>query len=115
MTIAIVDYKAGNLTSVKKAVDRVSGGGVVTADPDVVAGAEKIILPGVGHFAATLELDKAGLRQAIAGAIKRGVPFLGICVGLQWMIDSSQEAPDVSGLGLWRGACERFPVEVKSP
>jgi glutamine amidotransferase len=115
MTIAIVDYRAGNLTSVKKALDRVSTGAVVTADPAVVAAADKIVLPGVGHFAATSALSEGGLREAIGESIARGVPFLGICVGLQWMIESSQEAPDVSGLGLWPGACERFPAEVKSP
>jgi glutamine amidotransferase len=115
MTIAIVDYRAGNLTSVKKALDCVSAGSIVTADPEVVAAAEKIVLPGVGHFAATSALGEGGLREAIGESIQRGVPFLGICVGLQWMIDSSQEAPDVPGLGLWPGQCERFPLEVKSP
>jgi glutamine amidotransferase len=115
MTIAIVDYRAGNLTSVKKALDRVGSGAVVTADPKVVAQADKIVLPGVGHFTATSVLSEAGLREAIAGSIQRGVPFLGICVGLQWMIESSQEAPEVQGLGLWPGECERFPAEVKSP
>lgn len=115
MTIAIVDYRAGNLTSVKKALDRVTTGSVVTADAEVVAKADKIVLPGVGHFAATLALNDGGLRNAIRASIQRGVPFLGICVGLQWMIESSQEAPDVSGLGLWPGECERFPAEVKSP
>jgi len=115
MTIAIVDYRAGNLTSVKKAVDRVTSGAVVTADPQIVARAEKIILPGVGHFAATAVLGETGLRQAICASIQRGVPFLGICVGLQWMIETSQEAPAVKGLGIWPGECERFPAEVKSP
>ena len=115
MTIAVVDYRAGNLTSVKMAVDRVTTGAVVTADPDVVARAEKIILPGVGHFAATAVLTETGLRQAICESIQRGVPFLGICVGLQWMVERSQEAPDVPGLGIWPGECERFPAEVKSP
>ena len=115
MTIAIVDYRAGNLTSVKKALDRVCEGAVVTSDPDVVARAGKIVLPGVGHFAATSALSEAGLREAIGESIQRGVPFLGICVGLQWMIESSQEAPDAPGLGLWPGECERFPAAVKSP
>ena len=115
MIIAIVDYRAGNLTSVKKALDRVSTGAVVTADPEIVASAEKIVLPGVGHFAATTALSEGGLREAIGESIRRGVPFLGICVGLQWMIESSQEAPNVPGLGLWPGDCERFPAEVKSP
>ena len=115
MTIAIVDYRAGNLTSVKKALDRVSTGAVVTADPEMVANAEKIVLPGVGNFAATATLGENGLREAIEKAIQRKVPFLGICVGLQWMIESSQEAPNVPGLGLWPGECERFPAAVKSP
>ncbi len=115
MTIAIVDYRAGNLTSVKKALDRVSSGAVVTSDPKVVARAEKIVLPGVGHFSATSALSEAGLRTTIGQAIERGVPFLGICVGMQWMIEASQEAPDVPGLGLWPGECERFPAAVKSP
>jgi glutamine amidotransferase len=115
MRIAIVDYRAGNLTSVKKALDRVSRGALVTSDPDLVARAEQIVLPGVGHFAATSTLSEAGLREAIAQSIKRGVPFLGICVGMQWMIEASQEAPNVPGLALWPGECERFPASVKSP
>jgi imidazole glycerol-phosphate synthase subunit HisH len=115
MTIAIVDYRAGNLASVKKALDCVSAGAVVTSDPEVVAAADKIVLPGVGHFAATAALSEGGLRKAIAESIGRGVPFLGICVGLQWMMESSQEAPEVPGLGLWPGECEHFPADVKSP
>jgi len=115
MRIAIVDYRAGNLTSVKKALDRVSRGALVTSDPDVVARAEKIVLPGVGHFAATSTLSEAGLREAIVQSVERGVPFLGICVGMQWMIEASQEAPNVPGLALWPGECERFPASVKSP
>jgi glutamine amidotransferase len=115
MTIAIVDYRAGNLTSVKKAMDRVGGGTVVTADPSVVAQAEKIVLPGVGHFSATSTLCETGLAETIRQAIGRGVPFLGICVGMQWMIESSEEAPATRGLSLWPGHCERFPATVKAP
>jgi glutamine amidotransferase len=115
MKIAIVDYRAGNLTSVKKALDRVSRGAEVTSDPDVVAKADKIVLPGVGHFAATSTLSEAGLREAIGQSVERGVFFLGICVGMQWMIEASQEAPNVPGLALWPGECERFPAWVKSP
>ena len=81
----------------------------------MVARAEKIVLPGVGHFAATSTLSEAGLREAIGQSIERGVPFLGICVGMQWMIEASQEAPNVPGLALWPGECERFPASVKSP
>jgi glutamine amidotransferase len=115
MKIAIVDYRAGNLTSVKKALDRVSRGAEVTSDPEVVAKADKIVLPGVGHFAATSTLSAAGLRDAIGQSVARGVFFLGICVGMQWMIEASQEAPNVPGLALWPGECERFPASVKSP
>jgi len=113
--IAIVDYRAGNLTSVKKAFDHIGAEPVVTSDPEVVARAKKIVLPGVGHFAATCVLSSSGLREAITQGIERGVPFLGICVGMQWMLASSAEAPDVRGLGIWPGQCERFPAEVKSP
>lgn len=113
--IAIIDYKAGNLTSVKKAFDHLGADTMVTADAAQVAKADKIVLPGVGHFQATTVLDDAGLRDAVIGGIERGVPFLGICVGMQWMLASSEEAPDVHGLGLWPGECSRFPSGVKSP
>ncbi len=113
--IAIVDYRAGNPASVKKALDRVGAQAEVTSDPEVVARAEKIVLPGVGHFSATCALSTSQLRQSIAEAIQRGVPFLGICVGMQWMLASSLEAPGVSGLGIWNEECVRFPSGVKSP
>ena len=113
--IAIVDYKAGNLTSVKKAFDHLGAKTTVTDDPKIVSQAEKIVLPGVGHFAATKALDGPGLRETIIERIEQGVPFLGICVGMQWMLASSEEAPDVNGLGLWPGECSRFPSGVKSP
>ena len=113
--IAIVDYRAGNLASVKKALERVGAKPVVTSDPQIVAQAEKIVLPGVGHFSATSVLGDSGLRAAIEQAIERRVPFLGICVGLQWMLASSQEAPGVHGLGIWPGQCEHFPDTVKCP
>ena len=113
--IAIVDYKAGNLTSVKKAFDHLGAKTIVTDDRSIVSQAEKIVLPGVGHFAATAALDDSGLRETILGQIERGVPFVGICVGMQWMLASSEEAPDVHGLALWPGECSRFPSGVKSP
>ena len=102
VVIAIIDYRAGNLTSVKKAFDHVGAETVVTADAAQVAKADKIVLPGVGHFHATTALDNEGLRDAVISGIERGMPFLGICVGMQWMLASSEEAPDVHGLGLWR-------------
>jgi len=113
--IAIVDFRAGNLTSVKKAFDHLGAETVVTSDPAQVAVADKIVLPGVGHFGATKFLNDSGLREVIIGSIERGVPFLGICVGMQWMLASSEESPEISGLALWPGECSRFPAAVKSP
>lgn len=113
--IAIVDYRAGNLTSVKKALDHIGADSVVTSDPAVVSSADRIVLPGVGHFSATSQLTTSGLRDAIVNSIQRGIPFLGICVGLQWMLESSEEAPGIPGLGLWPGECAGFPASVKSP
>ncbi len=113
--IAIVDYGAGNLVSVKKALDWLGHECAITADPAEVMKAAKIILPGVGHFASTAALARLGLQDAIAEAIMRDVPFLGICVGMQWMFEGSQESPETPGLGSFRGRCERFPESVKSP
>jgi imidazole glycerol-phosphate synthase subunit HisH len=113
--LAIVDYGAGNLVSVKKAIDWLGYECVITSDREHVAKAEKIILPGVGHFASTAALDRSGLRDQIKCAIGNGVPFLGICVGMQWMFQGSAESPQTRGLGLLPGECERFPATVKSP
>jgi glutamine amidotransferase len=113
--IAVVDYRAGNLTSVKKALDHLCADAIITRDPDVVAQADKIILPGVGHFSATAILAESGLRAAILQRVEQGVPFLGVCVGMQWMFESSAEAPGTPGLGLFAGSCGRFPESVKSP
>jgi len=113
--IAIVDYGAGNLVSVKKAVDWLGYDCAITTNPAQVETAAKIILPGVGHFASTTSLERTGLKQAIADSIDRGTPFLGICVGMQWMFAGSQESPETVGLGLFPGECERFPANVKSP
>jgi glutamine amidotransferase len=115
VTIAIVDYHAGNLASVKKAFDHLGADAVVTSQPEVIAAADKVVLPGVGHFAATVMLAELGLRPAIEQALGRGIPFLGICVGMQWMFEGSEEASGVPGLGLWAGQCKQFPATVKSP
>ena len=108
--IAIIDYNAGNLASVKKALDRLGVEAVVTDDPRLVREADKLVLPGVGHFAATAELNRRGLRGAIQERIAGGKPFLGICVGMQWMLTGSSEAPDVPGMGVIPARCERFPA-----
>ena len=113
--IAIVDYRAGNLASVKKAVEHLGFTAEITENADAVRRAEKIILPGVGHFSTMQRLADCGLRDAIQDAILRGVPFLGICLGMQWLFEGSTEAPDVKGLGVFEGMCERFPAGVKSP
>jgi glutamine amidotransferase len=113
--IAIVDYGAGNLVSVKKALDWLGEENSITSDPSRVALAAKVVLPGVGHFASTAKLGRSGLQDAIADAISRHVPFLGICVGMQWMFERSQESPETRGLGVLEGECERFPASVKSP
>jgi glutamine amidotransferase len=113
--IAIVDYGAGNLVSVKKALDWLGQECAITSDPAQVAGATKIVLPGVGHFASTAALGRTGLQNAIADAFHSGTPFLGICVGMQWMLERSQEAPETAGWGVFDGECERFPASVKSP
>jgi glutamine amidotransferase len=113
--IAIVDYGAGNLVSVKKALDWLGQECAITSDPQLVASAKKVVLPGVGHFASTAALARTGLRDAISDAVARGIPFLGICVGMQWMFERSEESPKTRGLGLLEGECGRFPANVKSP
>jgi len=113
--IVIVDYSAGNLASVKKALVHVNAHANVTSSPEVVAKAGKIILPGVGHFSTTANLALTGLRDVILTSIAAGTPFLGICVGMQWMFDGSTEAVGTPGSGLLPGSCQRFPQNVKSP
>ena len=109
MRVTVIDYKAGNLTSVLKALRHLGAEPEVTdADLAPVESAERIVLPGVGHFAATQRLDATGLTSAIRAAIARGVPFLGICVGMQWLYAGSTEAPSQPGLGHFPGQCARF-------
>jgi len=110
MRVTVIDYKAGNLTSVLKALRHVGAEVVVTySDLSIIEFAERLVLPGVGHFAATKRLDDGGLTPAIRTAIARGVPFLGICVGMQWLYSGSTEAPDQPGLAHFTQACSRFP------
>jgi glutamine amidotransferase len=121
VSIAVIDYKAGNLTSVVKALRYLDADNVVvTQSPDEVLHADKIVLPGVGHFQSTQLLKDLGLTQATQEAIAKGTPFLGICVGLQWLYEGSTESPETQGLGHFAGRCERFPAlfegaELKSP
>jgi imidazole glycerol-phosphate synthase subunit HisH len=107
--VTVIDYKAGNLTSVVKALRYLDAEVTVTDRADDVGGASRVILPGVGHFAATSRLDETGITPVLRETIGRGVPFLGICVGMQWLLTGSREAPEQPGLGYFEGWCERFP------
>lgn len=112
--IALIDYGAGNLTSVRKALAAAGGRVVTPAAPGGLASAQGVVVPGVGHFAATAALDPEW-REAIGHAAERGVPLLGICLGLQWLFDGSHEATGVRGLGAIHGACTRLPPGRKVP
>ncbi|MGC9157597.1 MAG: imidazole glycerol phosphate synthase subunit HisH [Terracidiphilus sp.] len=114
MSVTVIDYKAGNLTSVLKALRHLGAEPVVTdSSLAAVEAAERIVLPGVGHFAATARLDATGLTCALRAAIARGVPFLGICVGMQWLYAGSGEAPAQPGLGCFAERCARFPESTE--
>jgi glutamine amidotransferase len=109
MRVTVIDYKAGNLASVLKALRHLEAEVEVTdRDLSLVESADRLVLPGVGHFAATQRLDESGLTSAIRVAIARGVPFLGICVGMQWLYAGSTEAPDQPGLAHFADQCTRF-------
>lgn len=111
--IALVDYGAGNLTSVRKALGAVGARFWTPAGPGDLAAAEGVIVPGVGHFGTTAALDSAW-RAAVLEAVERSVPLLGICVGLQWLFEGSTEAPGVPGLGVVRGRCTRLEARPAS-
>lgn len=113
--IAIIDYGAGNLNSVKKAFDYLGAEVCVSTIPEVVAAADKIVLPGVGHFRTLAALNDTGLREAILQGVSAGKPLLGICLGMQWLFEGSDEAPELAGAGLVRGRCQPFPASLKSP
>jgi glutamine amidotransferase len=105
--IALIDYKAGNLTSVKKALATIGAPVVVPTSPEELAEVSGIIVPGVGHFAATRAL--AGeWTDAILARLGEGRPLFGICLGMQWLYEGSDEAPDCPGLGLLSGRCYRL-------
>ena len=114
MRVTVIDYKAGNLTSVLKALRHLGADPEVTdGDLALVENAERIVLPGVGHFQATERLDASGLTPAIRAAIARAVPFLGICVGMQWLYSGSSEAPNQPGLAHFTEPCTRFPASTE--
>ena len=108
--IAIVDYKAGNLTSVKNAFDALGVETVVTRDPAVIASADRVVFPGVGAAASAMaNLKELGLVDAVKAAAGSGRPFLGICLGMQILFEHSEEDGGVDTLGILRGRVRRFP------
>ena len=114
MTIALVDYGAGNLSSVTKALAFVGADIIIPRSPDDLDAVDGIVIPGVGHFAATAALD-GRWRSRIAERIEARTPLLGICLGLQWLFEGSDEAPSLAGLGLFPGRCTRIDGPVKVP
>jgi imidazole glycerol phosphate synthase glutamine amidotransferase subunit len=114
--VTLIDYGAGNLPSVERAIRRLGAEVESTNHREEIASAERLILPGVGHCGALLAaLDARGLRQPLLDAIERGVSFLGICLGLQALYESSEEAPELTGLGLLKGRVTHLPKVVKLP
>ena len=111
--IALIDYHAGNLTSVKKALATIGADVFVPATPDDLADTSGIIVPGVGHFGATRALDQPWI-DAILARVGEGRPLFGICLGMQWLFEGSDEAPDLPGLGLLSGRCYRLASNPQS-
>ena len=107
--IALIDYGAGNLTSVKKALAAVGADFFVPHEPGALVGARGVVVPGVGHFGATRALDRAWV-DAILDLVGDGKPLLGICLGMQWLFEGSEEAPEYPGLGVLGGRCRRLRV-----
>jgi glutamine amidotransferase len=114
VSIALIDYGAGNLTSVIKAFKAVGADLRVISTVEEIDGTRAIVVPGVGHFSATASLGPEW-RTAVQDALGRGVPLLGICLGLQWLFEGSAEAPEAPGLGLIAGRCFRIEGDVKVP
>jgi glutamine amidotransferase len=106
--IALLDYGAGNLTSVRKALATIGAGYFTPRCAAELTAADGLIVPGVGHFAATAAIDD-GWREAVQASLARGAALLGICLGMQWLFDGSDEAPAVRGLGVISGHCVRLP------
>jgi glutamine amidotransferase len=112
--IALIDYRAGNLTSVRKGFAAVGAALFTPTAPEELAQAAGVVVPGVGHFGATTAMDDEW-RGAIVASVDRGTPLLGICLGLQWLFEGSEEAETLAGLGALRGRCFKLPPPVKVP
>ena len=108
--IAIIDYDAGNIKSVQKAINLLGEETVLTREREDILAADKVILPGVGAFGDAMEkLERFGLVQVIKEVVEKGTPFLGICLGLQLLFEESEESPGVKGLGILKGKIVKIP------
>ncbi len=116
MKVTILDYGAGNVPSVERALQRLGAQSHRTDSPECISNAAAMLLPGVGHYGALVRaLDEKNLRAPLVDAINRGVPFLGICLGLQVLFKSSEEASQLQGLCLMPGIVSALPPNVKLP
>ncbi len=116
MRVTLIDYEAGNVTSVERALGRLGAESVRARRGEDVARANALVLPGVGHYAALARaLEKEGLRESLLESLARGVPFLGICLGLQALYEGSDEAPTLAGLSFIPGRVRTLPSSVKLP
>lgn len=111
----VIDYQTGNLNSACKSLRAAGADLFVTQRSEDLKSAARIVLPGVGHFASTERLMTSGIADALRERVVEGIPFLGICVGLQWLFAGSTEAPVTPGLSVFSEVCERFPAGIKSP
>jgi imidazole glycerol phosphate synthase glutamine amidotransferase subunit len=115
-SITLIDYGAGNVPSVERALQKLGAETARATTPEQIERATALILPGVGHFAALIRaLDERNLRAPLLAALERGIPFLGICLGLQALYEASEESPDLRGLALVPGQVVALPANVKLP
>jgi len=114
--VAVLDYEIGNLRSAQKALQHLGADARLTADPGVVRSADAVVLPGVGAFGRCMDAVRAhGLEPLVHDVVERGVPFLGICIGMQMLFDGSEESPGATGLGVLPGTVRLLPGRVKRP
>lgn len=114
--VVVLDYGAGNLRSVVKAFEHEGAEVVLTSDPGVARAADRLVLPGQGHFGQCIgRLEESGLADAVREVVADGRPFLGICVGMQLLYEGSEEAPEARGLGLLSGTIRRIPTNLHLP
>lgn len=114
--VAVLDYGIGNLRSAQKGFERAGADARLTADTGLIADADAVVLPGVGHFGTCMsQLDATGLRDAVLAAVASPRPFLGICVGMQMLFEGSEEAPGIDGLGVFPGVSRLIPAGLPRP